>query len=92
VSISVSHLDADVGMDGRIGVAEAVYPRAFSVSHQDCHFVCGRTFSGRYLLVLVRVLSPDEVLNLGFDSGANVITARKMNTTQRKMCKKRRMK
>lgn len=53
----------------------------------------GRTFPGRYLLVLVRVLSSDEVLNLGFESGANVIriiTVREMNSAQRKMYNKRR--
>ncbi len=78
-------------------IEEVLYddPHAFSVCYQDCHFVYGRTFSGRYLLALVRVLSSDEVQNLGFESGEGVIriiTAREMNTAQKKMYNKRRVK
>jgi uncharacterized DUF497 family protein len=70
-------------------VEEVIYddPYAFSISYRECYFIYGQTFSGRYLLVLVRILSEDEVLQLGFSSGTNVIkviTARDMNAKQRK--------
>jgi len=70
-------------------VEEVIYddPYAFSITYQDCYFVYGQTFSGRYLLVLVRVLSSKEVLKLGLTQGTNVvkiITARDMNSKQRK--------
>ena len=70
-------------------IEEAVFddPNAFSITYQDCYFVYGRTFSGRYLLVLVRVLSTDEVLDLDFKPEDNVlklITARDMNKKQRR--------
>lgn len=70
-------------------IEEVIYddPYAFSVTYRDCYFVYGQTFSGRYLLVLVRILSPEEVSKLGFKPGTNVlkiITARDMNTRQRK--------
>jgi hypothetical protein len=45
-------------------------------------------FAGRYLLVLVRILSPEEALYLNFESGVNVlkiITARDMNQKQRRL-------
>ena len=76
-------------------VEEIIYddPYAFSLIHKDCYFVYGQTFSGRYLLVLVRVLSSAEVTDLGFVSGANIlkiITARDMNLKQRKMYNKRK--
>lgn len=70
-------------------VEEVIYDDsyAFSITHKDCYFIYGQTFSGRYLLVLVRILSPKEVHKLGFNPGTNVIkivTARDMNTKQRK--------
>ncbi len=76
-------------------IEEVIYddPYAFSISHEDCYFIYGQTFSGRYLLVLVRVLSSEEVTDLGFESGANVlkiITARDMNIKQKKMYYKRK--
>jgi len=76
-------------------VEEVVYddPHAFSISYKDCYFIYGQTFSGRYLLVLVRVLSLEEILKLGFMQGANVlkiITARDMNSKQRKTYNERR--
>ena len=76
-------------------VEEVVYddPHAFSISYKDCYFIYGQTFSGRYLLVLVRVLSLKEILKLGFMQGANVlkiITARDMNSKQRKTYNERR--
>ncbi len=76
-------------------VEEVIYddPHAFSISYKDCHFVYGQTFSGRYLLVLVRVLSLEEILKLGFMQGTNVlkiITARDMNSKQRKTYNKRK--
>ena len=58
-----------------------------SIVYRDCYFVYGRTFSGRYLLVLVRVLSSEETHELDFQPGTNVlkiITARDKNTKQRK--------
>lgn len=76
-------------------VEEVIYddPYAFSIKYQDCYFVYGQTFSGRYLLVLVRVLSLKEVLKLGLSQGTNVIkiiTARDMNSNQRKIYNKKR--
>jgi hypothetical protein len=69
-------------------IEEAIYddPHAFSIRHQDCYFIYGQTFSGRNLLVLVRILSSEEILKLALPSGVNVlkvITAREMNKTQR---------
>ena len=66
---------------------------AFSISYRDCYFVYGQTFAGRYLLVLVRVLSQEEVQKLGFEVGRNfvkIITARDMNKNQRKIYLKRK--
>ena len=76
-------------------VEEVIYddPYAFSITYQDCYFVYGQTFSGRYLLVLVRVLSSKEILKLGLTQGTNVvkiITARDMNSKQRKTYNKKR--
>jgi len=76
-------------------VEEVIYddPYAFSITYQDCYFVYGQTFSGRYLLVLVRVLSSKEVLKFGLTQGTNVvkiITARDMNSKQRKTYNKKR--
>ena len=76
-------------------VEEVIYddPHAFSLNHKDCYFIYGQTFSGRYLLVLVRVLSSAEVTELGFVSGANIlkiITALDMNLKQRKMYNQRK--
>jgi uncharacterized DUF497 family protein len=76
-------------------VEEVIYddPYAFSIKYEDCYFIYGQTFSGRYLLVLVRVLSSKEVLGLGFTQGTNVlkiITARDMNSKQRKTYNKKR--
>jgi len=70
-------------------IEEVIYDDsyAFSITHKDCYFIYGQIFSGRYLLVLVRILSPKEVRELGFNPGTNVIkivTARDMNTKQRK--------
>ena len=76
-------------------VEEVIYddPHAFSITYRDCYFIYGQTFSGRYLLVLVRLLSLEEVTKLGFKQGINVIkiiTARDMNKNQRKMYNKKR--
>ncbi|MDY6954449.1 MAG: hypothetical protein SWE60_23340 [Thermodesulfobacteriota bacterium] len=76
-------------------IEEIIYddPRAFSITHEDCHFVYGQTFAGRYLLALVRILSPKEVSGLGLLPGTNVlriITARDMNRTQRNLYNKKR--
>ena len=69
-------------------IEEVIYddPSAFSLTHQDCYFIYGQTFSGRHLLVLVRILSEQETGELGYESNANVIkiiTARDMNKKQR---------
>ena len=69
-------------------VEEVIYddPNAFTLSYRDGYFVYGQTFSGRYLLVLVRILSNREASKLGFRPGSNVIkiiTARDMNQKQR---------
>ena len=71
-------------------VEEVIYddPHAFSITYRDCYFLYGQTFSGRYLLILVRLLSLEEVTKLGFKKGINfikIITARDMNKNQRKM-------
>ena len=76
-------------------VEEAVYddPDAFSITYRECHFIYGRTFAGRYLLVLGRVLSPEEVSQLGLEAKTNVfkiITVRDMNRNQRDTYNKRR--
>ena len=76
-------------------VEEVIYddPHAFSITYRDCYFIYGQTFSGRYLLILVRLLSLEEVTKLGFKQGINVIkiiTARDMNKNQRKMYNKKR--
>ncbi len=76
-------------------IEEVIYddPYAFSIAYQNCYFIYGRTFSGRYLLVLVRILSSEEVSKLGFKPGTNalkIITARDINTGQRKVYNKNR--
>jgi len=68
-------------------------PYAFSITYRDCYFIYGQTFSGRYLLILIRLLSSEEVTQLGFNQGINfikIITARDMNKNQRKMYNKKR--
>ena len=76
-------------------IEEVIYddPSAFTLTHQDCYFIYGQTFSGRYLLVLERVLSKQEIGKLGYEPGANVlkiITARDMNKKQRQIYNKRK--
>ena len=76
-------------------IEEVIYddPIAFSIKHQDCYFVYGQTSSGRYLLVLLRILKPEEVKILNFPAGTwvvKIITAREMNETQRKTYLKRK--
>jgi uncharacterized DUF497 family protein len=76
-------------------VEEAIYddPHAFSITYRDCCFIYGQTFSGRHLLVLVRLLSSEEATKLGFKKGINfikIITARDMNKNQRKMYNKKK--
>ena len=76
-------------------IEEVIYDdsNAFSLTYQDCYFVNGQTFAGRHLIVLVRVLSAEEVSKLGFTSGTNVlrvITARDMNRHQKRMYSKRK--
>ena len=76
-------------------VEEVIYddPKAFALTYQDCYFVFGQTFAGRYLISLVRILSPDETAEIGFSPESNVIkiiTARDMNAKQRKMYNERR--
>ena len=71
-------------------IEEVIYddPHAFSLAYQDCYFIYGQSFSGRYLLVLVRILSPEEAAGLNFESGVNVIkiiTAKDMNQKQRRI-------
>ncbi len=71
-------------------IEEAVYddPNAYSVAYKDCHFIYGQTFSGRYLLVLVRILSPGEIFEMEFGRSTNVIkiiTSRDMDKKQRKL-------
>ena len=76
-------------------IEEAVYdePNALSISHRDCYFIYGQTYSGRYILSLVRILSSQEVIQLGFEPGRNVlkiITARDMNKKQRRQYNNRK--
>ena len=76
-------------------VEEVIYddPHAFSITYRDCYFIYGQTFSGRYLLILVRLLSLEEMTKLGFKQGINfikIITARDMNKSQRKMYNQKR--
>jgi hypothetical protein len=76
-------------------IEEVIYddPHAFSIKYQDCYFVYGRTSSGRYLLVLVRILKADEIKNLRFENDHDVlkiITARNINERQRKTYLKRK--
>ena len=75
-------------------IEEVVYDDsyAFSITYQDCYFIYGQTFAGRYLLVLIRVLSAEEAAKLYFKPGAHVIkviTARDMNKTQKNLYLKR---
>ncbi len=75
-------------------IEEVIYddPYAFSITYQNCYFIYGRSFSGRYLLVLVRILSSEEVSKLALKPGTNalkIITARDMNTSQRKVYNKK---
>ena len=70
-------------------IEEVIYddPHAFSIAHRDCYFIYGQSYSGRYILALVRILSSQEVTELGFEPGRNVlkiITAKDMNKKQRK--------
>lgn len=76
-------------------IEEIIYddPCAFSITHRDCYFIYGRTFAGRYLLALVRILSPQEVGEIGLQPSTHalrIITARDMSQTQRNMYDKRR--
>ena len=76
-------------------IEEVIYddPSAFSLTYRDCYFVYGQTFAGRYLIVLVRLLSAEEISKLGFTPGTHllkVITARDMNSHQKRMYNKRR--
>ena len=76
-------------------IEEVIYddPHAFSLAYRDCYFVYGQTFAGRYLLVLVRIVSQEEAADLNFESGVNVlkiITARDMNDKQRRMYTRRK--
>ena len=76
-------------------IEEVIYddPNAFSLTYRDCYFVYGQTFAGRYLIVLVRVLSNEEISRLDFTPGTNllrIITARDINPYQRRMYNKRR--
>ena len=71
-------------------IEEVIYddPYAFSLTYKDCYFIYGQTFAGRYLLVLVRVLSEKEVMALGLQAARSlikIITARDMNENQRKI-------
>ncbi len=76
-------------------IEEVVYDdhHAFSLAYQDSYFIYGQTFAGRYLLVLVRVLSQDEVSNLNLLPKTNVIkiiTARDMKPKQRNLYRNKR--
>jgi uncharacterized DUF497 family protein len=76
-------------------VEEIIYddPDAFSVRYRDCTFVYGQTSSGRYLLVLVRVLKTEEIRTTDITEGMGllkIITARDMNERQRKFYLKKR--
>jgi len=75
-------------------IEEIIYddPRAFSITYRDCHFIYGQTFAGRYLLALVRILSPQEVTEIGLQPSSHVlriITARDMNPAQRDIYNRR---
>jgi uncharacterized DUF497 family protein len=66
---------------------------AFSIKYQDCYFIYGQTSSGRYLLILTRILNAEELKNLRFENDLKVlkiITARDMNERQRKIYTKRK--
>lgn len=70
-------------------IEEIVYddPNAFSKKYRDCYFLYGQTFSGRYLLVLARILNEQEVIELGYSQNMNllkIITSRDMNKKQRR--------
>lgn len=76
-------------------IEEVIYddPCAFSITYRGCYFVYGQTFAGRYLMILVRILSTEEASDLGFKPEVNlirIITARDMNTKQRRMYDKKR--
>ncbi len=76
-------------------IEEVIYddPHAFSLAYRDCYFVHGQSFAGRYLLVLVRILSQEETADLNFEPGVSVlkiITARDMNDKQRRMYTRRK--
>ncbi len=76
-------------------IEEVIYddPNAFSLMYRDWYFVYGLTFAGRYLIVLVRVLSDEEISKLGFAPETNflkIITARDMNAQQRRVYDKKR--
>jgi len=76
-------------------VEEALYddPSAFALRHGDFHFVYGTTLAGRYLLILVRLLEPEETARLNLDTQQNwirLITARDMNHAQRRLYERRR--
>ncbi|MBW1982241.1 MAG: hypothetical protein JRJ12_13570 [Deltaproteobacteria bacterium] len=76
-------------------VEEVIYDdkHALSISYGDCYFVYGQTFSGRCLLVLVRILSAKEVFQLGLEPKIKVlkvITARDMNARQRRAYSQRK--
>lgn len=76
-------------------IEEVIYDDSYSfyITYRDCYFIYGRTFSGRYLLILVRVLSSEEVSKLGFKPGTNIlkiITARDMNKKQTRMYNSKR--
>jgi len=76
-------------------IEEVIYddPYAFSLAYRDCYFIYGQSFSGRYLLVLVRILSQEDAADLNFESGVNVlkvITARDINRKQRQMYAQRK--
>ena len=76
-------------------IEEVIYddPHAYSLAYRDCYFVHGQSFAGRYLLVLVRILSQEEKADLNFEPGVSVlkiITARDMNDKQRRMYTRRK--
>lgn len=76
-------------------IEEVIYgdPHAFSTKYQDCYFVYGRTSSGRYLLVLARILKPEEIKKTRIENNYDVlkiITARDMNEKQRNTYLKRK--
>jgi hypothetical protein len=70
-------------------IEEIIYddPHAFSIHFRDLYFVYGRTYAGRYVLALVRILSENEVTSMGMEPGTRmikIITARDMNKKQKK--------